>query len=300
VRHFLDTPARALSRHERASGARASFGSPAETRPALGETRVLIVDDEQNILSSLRRLFRREHYDLVTASHAQEALRIMEEKPAHVVISDYRMPGMTGTQLLREVQVRWPDTVRVVLSGYSEVKAIIDAINEGAIYKFISKPWNDEEILLSVRRAVEQYTLTFENKRLAREIAQQNEQLRELNRRLDQRAADASSGQTVAQEVLEAIDAGVLVVDPGGLVVAANRRVWDILQPEEAELIGLPAPKVLPRCLNEVIGKTVPSDGVNASGQLDVRGRKVEWRLGVVGEEGSCRGTIVTLWLKTP
>lgn len=274
----------------------ASRRSPADASSAPGEKRVLIVDDDQNILSSLRRLFRREDYEVVTASGAEEALRLMEETPVHVVISDYRMPGMTGTDLLREVQRLWPDTVRVVLSGYSEVNAIIDAINEGAIYKFVSKPWNDEEILLSVRRAVEQYELTLENKRMAQQIAQQNEQLRELNRSLDQRAADASFGQTVAQELLEDIDVGLLVVDPSGLIVMANRKVWDILQLGEGPLVGLPAPQVLPCYLNEVLSRTGSSDGVNPSGRLEVKGRKVEWRLRVVGGDGNHRGTIITLW----
>ena len=263
---------------------------------AVDDKCVLIVDDEQNILSSLRRLFRREDYELVTASDGEQALGIMEEKPVQVVIADYRMPGMTGTQLLREVQSRWPDTVRVVLSGYSEVGAIIDAINEGAIYKFISKPWNDEEILLSVRRAVEQYELTLENKRMAQAIAGQNEQLRELNRRLDQQVADASSGQTIAQELLEAIAAGLLVVDPSGLIVAANRKVSVILKLGEGEIIGLPAIEVLPPCLNEALGRTSCSEGVNASGQLDVQGQNVEWHLGSLGEDGNQRGTVMTLW----
>ena len=258
--------------------------------------RVLIVDDDQNILSSLRRLLRRESYELVTAHNGEEALRAMEEKPADVVISDHRMPGMTGTQLLREIQHRWPDTVRIVLSGYSEVKAIIAAINEGSVYKFISKPWNDEEILLNVRRAVEQYELAAENQRMAREIAQQNEQLRELNRRLDERAADASSGQNAAQELLEALHAGMITVDENGLVVAANRKACAILHLSEREFIGLSAREVLPGDLYEVFCGSSSRGRAGASGQLEVAGRRVEWCLGPVGEVQDYRGTIVTLW----
>ena len=182
---------------------------------AIGKRRVLLVDDEKKILASLRRLLRREDYELITANCGPEALELLEADPVQLIISDYRMPGMTGVELLREVRQRWPDTLRIILSGYSEVSTIIAAINEGEIYKFISKPWNDEEIKLHVRRALEQHELEEENKRMACEIAAQNERLRELNVMLEQRAADASTGLTSAQDLLETMKTAILLAKVG-------------------------------------------------------------------------------------
>jgi len=258
--------------------------------------RLLIVDDEQNIISSLRRLLRRESYELATAHTGEEALRAMEEQPADVVISDYRMPGMSGTELLKEIQDRWPDTVRIVLSGYSEVNAIIAAINEGWIYKFITKPWNDEEILLGIRRAVEQYELVAENKKMAREISRQNEELRKLNKLLDQRAADASIGLTCTQELLETIDAGVLAVDADGLIVGANRRAAELISKKHTEFIGVIAEAALPAALHSVL---VSGDAIT-TGRFTHDGRALQWRVRALEADGSCQATVITIWEDVP
>lgn len=270
-----------------------------ENRPAPGSVpgeprpRVLIVDDEEGILSSLRRLLRREAYELITVANAKEALRVMEEQPVSLLISDYRMPGMSGTDLLLEVQRRWPETLRIVLSGYSEVKAIISAINEGAVYKFITKPWNDEEIKLHVRRALEQHALRAENQRMAREISLQNQRLRELNEQLDQRAADASRGLTFAQETLEMIDAGVVTIDVTGLVVTANREAVRLLAGRSGHCAGESAQRVLP----ETLWQAVSAEHLTASsGRVEIGGRRVQWRAGIIEAAGERRGVSLVLW----
>lgn len=261
--------------------------------------RVLIVDDEDSILASLRRLLRREPYELVTARSGQEALRLMEQQPAELIISDYRMPGMTGTELLREVQSRWPHTIRIILSGYSEVRAIIDAINTGAIYKFLSKPWNDEEVKLHIRRALEQYDLKLLSRRMARKIAQQNRRLVQLNRRLRQYAADATSGLHSAQELLDLIDAGVVTLDPGGLIVQANEPAARLLDWATGGLIGLSAREVLPPALYRVLTEKLPGSD-REGGKLEHAGRVLHWRARGVGQGDSFRGTVLTLWELTP
>ncbi len=295
-------------RHSPEAGQQVSCAEQADATQATGDVggsprssekdaqRLLIVDDEQNILSSLRRLLRRESYELATASTGEEALRVMKERPADVVISDYRMPGMTGTELLREIQSRWPDTVRIILSGYSEVNAIIAAINEGWIYKFITKPWNDEEILLSVRRAVEQYELVAENKHMACEISRQNEELLELNKLLNQRATDASTGLTCTQELLETIDAGLLAVDTDGLIVGANLRAAELISQKHTEFMGVPAEAVLP----EVLHVALFSEDAVAAGRFIHDGRDLQWRIRALEADGSRRATVITLWEDIP
>lgn len=257
--------------------------------------RVLVVDDEKGVIAALRRLLRREDYELVTASTGAEALEVLEAEPVSLVISDYRMPGMTGVELLREIRKRWPNTLRIILSGYSEVDAIITAVNEGEIYKFISKPWNDEGIKLHVRRALEQYELQAENERLSREIAAQNERLRELNTILEQRAADASSGLTSTQDSLENVGLGVLAVDASGLVVWANRRANEIISAGKSELIGIPTEIALPRALYDVVCSARRFEGVAVDCVVH-DGKSLQCRVTPLVVSGGCRGSVIALW----
>ncbi len=127
---------------------------------------VLFVDDEPGVLNALRRNFLEENYTILTAASAAEALATLEKEPVHLVISDHRMPGMTGAQLLREIKQRWPETIRIMLTGYADIQAIMGAVNEGAVYKFITKPWSDEDLRLTVSLALQQYALIRENKQL--------------------------------------------------------------------------------------------------------------------------------------
>jgi response regulator RpfG family c-di-GMP phosphodiesterase len=122
---------------------------------------ILFVDDEQNVLSSLCRLFRKENYEVITANSGGEALEKMASKPVDIIISDQRMPLMTGVELLSEIKEKYPSTIRMVLSGYSEIKEIISAVNEGGICRFITKPWNDEQLKAAVRLAIEQRDVIY-------------------------------------------------------------------------------------------------------------------------------------------
>jgi type II secretory ATPase GspE/PulE/Tfp pilus assembly ATPase PilB-like protein/FixJ family two-component response regulator len=150
------------------------------TAPLAGETpeaeraerfTLLFVDDEESVLHALRRIFLEENYEVRLARTAEDAIRVLEADTVHLVVTDHRMPGMTGAQFLREVKRRWPETIRIMLTGYADVQSILGAVNEGAVYKFITKPWNDDDIRLSVSLALQQYVLLQENKRL-REMAQ--------------------------------------------------------------------------------------------------------------------------------
>lgn len=123
------------------------------TRQGATPPTVLLVDDEPNILSALNRLLRREGYRVLTAGSADEALAILAREPVDVVISDQRMPQMTGTELLARVKTLHPRTVRMILSGYSEISAVTDAINKGAVYKYLNKPWDDEHLRSEIRDA---------------------------------------------------------------------------------------------------------------------------------------------------
>lgn len=114
---------------------------------------LLLVDDEPNVLNALRRLLRREGYRILTAENAAQAFGLLAANPVQVIVSDQRMPEMTGSEFLARVKMMYPSTVRIVLSGYSEFNAVTDSINRGAIYRFLSKPWRDEDLKQAIREA---------------------------------------------------------------------------------------------------------------------------------------------------
>ncbi len=129
--------------------------------------RLLVVDDEQNILNSLQRFFKFKGYEVVTCLSGEKALEVLGQSPPFsVIISDYRMPGMNGVDFLKSARNLCPHTVRIVLSGFADLVAIISAVNEGSIFKFIAKPWNDEELHTTIQDAVEYY-----NAKIARQDA---------------------------------------------------------------------------------------------------------------------------------
>lgn len=148
------------------------------------ETSILALDDEQSILNSLKRLFMNEPYTIVTTTDANEAMDIIAKENIKVVLSDHRMPGITGVEFLGKVKEKKPDVIRILFSGYADFSAAEQAINIGEVYRFISKPWNTNELKETVRQAVGLYDLVIENRDLLKNTKQKNEELEILNRKL--------------------------------------------------------------------------------------------------------------------
>ncbi|MBI2278384.1 MAG: Flp pilus assembly complex ATPase component TadA [Dechloromonas sp.] len=144
--------------------------------------RLLFVDDEPSILKALIRVFRQENYEVVTAANGAEGLERLAEATTHLVISDFMMPVMTGAEFLREVKQRSPDTIRIMLTGHANTDAVMGAINEGAVYKFILKPWNDDDLRVTVALALEQFDLIVRNRQLKIENAQKNKEISALSK----------------------------------------------------------------------------------------------------------------------
>jgi two-component system, NtrC family, response regulator AtoC len=132
---------------------------------------ILVVDDEQDNLDAFRFNFRKT-FDIVTASGGAEALQILEDKEVAVVVTDQRMPKMTGVELLREVRVRQPDAVGIILTAFTDVDVLIEAINLGQVYRYITKPWDAKEVRGVLQYAIERFHLTRDNKRLAAQLAE--------------------------------------------------------------------------------------------------------------------------------
>lgn len=156
------------------------------------EHTILLVDDEPSITRSLHRLFRKDRYQVLTATSGQEGLDILSnlDKPVSLIISDQRMPEMTGAQFLEKARTLEPDAVRFLLTGYSDVKDILDAVNKGEIHRYLIKPWDDEDLILQVRSALKTYELSVENRRLTELTFQQNVELTELNQNLENKVKE--------------------------------------------------------------------------------------------------------------
>ena len=140
------------------------------TRDPVDETTILIVDDEPRVLDALEAILAAE-FRVLRAGHGEEALaRLAAEPEVAVILTDQRMPGMTGIELLRRSHERAPDAVRIVLTAYTDVDSLMEAINTGRIYHFVPKPWDPNALLLAVRRGAERFTLHRENTRLRDEL----------------------------------------------------------------------------------------------------------------------------------
>ena len=146
---------------------------------------ILCVDDEKQILSALKRLLRKENFDLLTATNGEEGLKIMASRDIHLVISDHRMPEMSGISFLAKVRENYPDTIRILLTGYTEIDSIKASINEGHVYKFLLKPWNDDDLKQEIRKALERYDLIQSNHSLHLMVAAKNKELEQVNKDLE-------------------------------------------------------------------------------------------------------------------
>ena len=144
--------------------------------------RLLIVDDDAGVRNALVRVSRQETYQITTAADGDEALRALQEQPAQVVISDYMMPGMNGAELLKQVKKRFPEVIRIMLTGHADTGAVMGAIKEGAVYKFILKPWNDDDLRITVALAIEQFELARRNRQLSDDNERKSKEIAALSK----------------------------------------------------------------------------------------------------------------------
>ncbi len=142
---------------------------------------VLYIDDEINNLNSFKASFRRD-FEIYTAQSAREGRKILDSYEIGVIITDQRMPGMTGIEFLESILSIYPDTIRILLTGFSDMNAVMDAINRGQVYKYLVKPWQNDELRLYIQNALEIYHLRKENKELAHKLYLANKELDLLNK----------------------------------------------------------------------------------------------------------------------
>ncbi len=147
----------------------------------LKDIHILYVDDEQNNLTAFKATFRRD-FKIFTAISAAEGVKVLDEEDIHILITDQRMPVMTGVEFLESILEKYPDMIRILLTGYTDIEAVIDAINKGQVYRYITKPWDETELRMTIKNAFEVYNLKKENKELLIKLKRANEQLEFLLR----------------------------------------------------------------------------------------------------------------------
>lgn len=279
----------------RTSGGDAAIAGVSSARPVRTPT-LLLVDDEENIRAALKRLLRRDGYDILSAGGGQEGLDLMVEHEIDVIVSDQRMPNMTGVEFLRQAKVVQPQTVRIVLSGYTELQSITDAINEGAIYKFLTKPWDDEQLRANIAEAFRHKALDDENRQLGEELQRANAGLAEVNDKLQLLLAEKQrklsvdeASLDIAREVLLGVPAPIVGVDDDGLIVFANAEA-DAVFGAGAGLLGAVAAACLPADLAGPLATTGRS-----SLEWSAGGRRFRAHLCDMGECSPSRGRLLIM-----
>ena len=219
---------------------------------------LLLVDDEPNILSALRRSLRRSGHRILTAGSGAEGLEILEREEVDIIISDQRMPNMTGVEFLRRARQRWPQTVRISLSGYTDLNSISDAINEGAVFKFITKPWDDTALQATIKEAFTRKQTADQTRRLQRALTLANEEQIRVNSRLTALLAERERQMATGQAILEATHAvfsalpvPVLGIDSEGMVAIVNEAAEHLFGPG---LLGEQSSECLPVELTGSLG----------------------------------------------
>lgn len=142
---------------------------------------VLYIDDEPHNLTSFHASFRRE-FNVFTAESAEEGRKILEQKPIHVILSDQRMPKTTGIEFFESILESFPEPIRILITGYTDINAVIDSINRGQVYKYLTKPWNEDDIKNFIIKAYEVYKLRKENEELTNKLMDLNKKLEFLAR----------------------------------------------------------------------------------------------------------------------
>lgn len=203
------------------------------------QIKILCVDDERNVLRALERIFLDDDYEIVLAGSGDEGLKIMEESgPFQVVISDYRMPIMNGVEFLKGVYERWPETVRIVLSGYADASAIVAAINEGHIYRFIPKPWNDDELRVTIQNCLERYFLQKKNHELLDQLAGINQALEDKVQLRTEQLELRNRALEFSQRLLGNLPVGVAGIDINGMIAYCNDRAAALLKNVCGDVLG--------------------------------------------------------------
>lgn len=257
---------------------------------------LLLVDDEQNILSALKRLLRRDGYQILTANSGQEGLELLAGNQVDVILSDQRMPGMNGVEFLRTAKGTYPDTVRIVLSGYTELQSVTDAINEGAVYRFLTKPWEDQLLRDHIEEAFQHKEMADENRRLNLQVRTANQSLAAANRQLEevlqqqrQQIVRDEASLDIVREALQHVPLPVIGLDDDNMVAFANDAAHALFE-DAGPILGSDATQLMPELLHRM-----HDTGEDQRCTVELNGARFHVVARSMGQGSQSRGKLMTL-----
>lgn len=253
---------------------------------------LMLVDDEPNILAALKRLLRHDGYTILSCDDPLQALAVLAEQPVDVILSDQRMPGMSGVEFLRRVKEAYPDTMRIVLSGYTDLQFVTDAINEGAVYKFLTKPWDDEQLREQIRAAFRSKDIADENRRLTLALQAANVELERHAREVERQAGLLETTLDTLWEVLAVIPWPILGVDEDGLIALANAAAEHLPGGDGAPLLGRAPAELLGETVSTWLGAT---DRDATETVVELAGRRYRVLRRPMGRHSRSRGMLLVL-----
>ncbi|HCE07262.1 MAG TPA: hypothetical protein DEQ40_01415, partial [Oxalobacteraceae bacterium] len=237
-----------------------------------------------------------DNYHVLTANSGQEGLDLLTRNDVDVIVSDQRMPGMTGVEFLSQAKVLYPDTIRIVLSGYTELQSVTDAVNEGAIYKFLTKPWDDTQLRGHVEEAFRRKEMADENMRLNLEVRTANFELATANRRLErvltqqqQQIKRDEVSLDVVREALQHVPAPVIGLDEDEVIAFVNSAA-QLLFKDGPGVLGCDAEAVMPGILSAI---HQVNDGEKCS--IELNGLMYQVISHNMGRGSQSRGKLMTL-----
>ena len=248
---------------------------------------ILLVDDEPAILRSLKRLFKQGAHEILMAESGEEGLERLAEAPIRVVISDYRMPGLNGVDFLKEVYARSPETVRIILSGHADRPVLVEAVRSGRIYKYIAKPWDDDQLKSTVAKGIEQFTPAWEKSHRLKELQTENSLLNGINDRLQEVVADRtafvrrfSKALISSQEILDNLGPGIVCVGSDRVILLCNDAATAWLKTPRHGLIGEPMETAFSPELAAFVEKVLAAETSDSlyftSNDLTIRGVRLK------------------------
>ena len=264
---------------------------------------VLCIDDEENVLRALQRSFRKETFNVYTALSGKEGLKILENLSVHLIIADFRMPQMNGVEFFTKAKKIQPDAIRVLLSGYASIDMVTKAVNEGGIYRLLTKPWNEIELRQEINLALQHWELVQRNRKLNKKIEEQLLELKSMNRQLEDIVEERTreiliknQALELSHQILDNLPTAVMGVALEKYIVYFNKEAEEIFQEFETNPIGKKVDDIFPEEISQIISDIIDKDRISELKKYEYLGKTFHIKASVVKDEFAVRGVTVVFF----
>ncbi len=264
---------------------------------------VLCVDDEENVLRALQRSFRKEVFNVFVASSGDEGLKILKNLAVHLIIADFRMPKMNGVEFFAEARKIQPDAIRILLSGYASIEMVTKAVNEGGIYRLLTKPWNEMELRQEVNLALQHWELVQRNRKLNKKIEEQLLELKSMNRQLEDIVEERTreiliknQALELSHQILDNLPTAVIGVATERYIVYLNKEAEKIFQIQEINPIGKKVEEIFPKEISRMIDETIDKNHDFELKKYSYLGKTFHIKASVVQDDFATRGATVVFF----